>query len=82
MESRFIELSWMIPKYKFAYYCGDIVSSKHTKELCIPDAEYDTLENEYRKLAKSLNKPPYSAEMVGFDQTRPSCKLVMRKYGK
>lgn len=72
---RFIELSWKILECKFLYYEG----AKHgLPASTIPkDSEYDALESEYNDLAKELGKDPTASGMVGFNQKRPSCKLVM-----
>ena len=71
-RKRFVQLSWEILEHKCRYYRG--VGGKP-----IADAEYDALEDEYRKLAEELGEKPSAWEMVGFNIDRPSCRLVMAK---
>ena len=71
MKNRFIELSWEILEHKFRYYYG-----AEFNLTPIHDDQYDELEAEYKKLAEKLNLPPTVTDMVGFDETRGSCKLV------
>lgn len=72
-EKLFIKLSWRILECKFLYYEGPKHNLSHK---CISDQEYDKLEDRYLKLAKVLKKEPTAQQMVGFDTSKPSCKLV------
>lgn len=80
-DKRLVELSWLILELKLAYYRPDLLHSDW-KELAVADTMYDKLESEYRKLCEELGVDPTSADMVGFDLSRPSCQLVARKLGK
>lgn len=71
-EKRFIKLGWDILKYKYFYYERNISA--------VPDHQYDVLERTYDNLAKELNLSPTASDMVGFDNKRPSCQLVVSKY--
>ena len=78
-RQRFIHLSWLLLECKFLYY--ESFKYKLKKGVKYPeDDEYDQWENEYKELAKKLNKPASASSMVGFDYNRPSCRLVMSKY--
>jgi len=79
---RFNELSWAILGYKAAYYHPELLSPKGLAKLTITDAEYDLLEEEYRALGAILQRPLTAVDMVGFDQNRPSCRLVLSVHGK
>lgn len=67
-ERLFIQIGWKILQAKFQYYIMD--------DPLLTDQEYDMLEREYDRLAKALGVPPTASDMVGFNQTRPSCALV------
>lgn len=67
-EKRFIKLGWQLMEAKFQYYKLDSPT--------LTDHEYDMLEREYDSLAKELGLPPTAADMVGFDNARPSAALV------
>lgn len=43
------------------------------------DAEYDALENEYRKLCEEEGVEPTAADMVDFDLSRSCCRIVALK---
>jgi len=73
-NKRFIELSWELLEHKFRYYCG----AEHNL-VPISDTLYDELEEEYKELAKELGKITSATDMVGFDETIGSCKLVKSK---
>lgn len=81
MSKRFVELSWKIIESKMVYYRPDLVHKDHIAKLTISDAEYDRLENEYKRLANKLNLPASAHEMVGFDLDRPCCRMVAEWYG-
>jgi NAD-dependent DNA ligase len=69
-EERFIQLSWEILEHKCKYYSiSNIIAP-------VSDTEYDVLETEYRELADKLGHEATAANMVGFDEERPSCALV------
>lgn len=70
----FNRLSWFILENKFKYYCG----AKYGIEP-IADEVYDKYEDRYKKLAQMLKLKPTASDMVGFDENRPSCRLVMEK---
>jgi NAD-dependent DNA ligase len=70
-NERFVELSWLIISNKWHYYVNG--------RSIIADEAYDRLADEYRTLAKELNLNPYADEMVGFDFSRPSARLVDMK---
>lgn len=68
----FNKLAWRILECKFLYYEGANYNLKAP-----PDIEYDMLEDKYNKLAKVLKLEPTASNMVGFDSSRGSCKVVM-----
>lgn len=70
-QRKFAELSWTLLEHKCRYYVFDSPT--------LGDYEYDVLEKEYEALAKELGVPPSVADMVGFDETRESCKQVLSK---
>jgi NAD-dependent DNA ligase len=70
-ELKLAKLSWTLLEHKCRYYVFDAPS--------IGDYEYDILEKEYEALAKELQVPPSVSDMVGFDETRESCKQVLNK---
>lgn len=70
-KERLNKLSWVLLEHKFRYYI-----------LCAPiieDYEYDMLEKEYETLCDKLKTPNSVSNMVDFDTSRPSCKLIMEK---
>lgn len=69
-RKRFIGLAWWLLEAKYIYYC----TPKGVK--CPSDGEYDKYEAEYKELAKTLNLEPTASDMVGFDESKPSCRLV------
>ncbi len=79
---RFEELSWKLLEYKMMYYHSDKVHPTWHTILMIEDSEYDLLEIEYSKLAEELRVPKSVTNMVDFDFSKPSCKMVMAKLGK
>lgn len=80
--NRFIELSWKLLEYKLFYYRPDLVAKKYIKQLTISDNVYDSLENEYKWLARTFNMTPSVTDMVGFCIDKPCCRLVYSKYSK
>lgn len=80
-EQRFIELAWKTLEYKLCYYRPELVHPSRIKELTITDIEYDMMEGEYRQLAAELGLNATAANMVDFDVSKPSCRLVMSKMG-
>ena len=76
---QFVQLSWRLLEYKLMYYNPDRVHSSWNEALTIPDSDYDQLESQYKTLGNSLGLPLSVTEMVDFDFSRPSCKLVMKK---
>lgn len=71
-KKRLVELSWYILESKAKYY--GVVGGKIDS-----DEVYDGFEAEYRQLCEELNIKPTAADMVGFDESRPSCQLVLAK---
>lgn len=74
MSKRLVELSWKILEHKFMYYV--------IKRSVIADESYDALAMEYRNLCKEENVEPTADDMVGFDFSKASCRLVAEKLGK
>lgn len=72
-HERIVELSWKILEAKYWYYYRDAGK--------ISDYEYDLMEKEYEKLCHDLGIEPSASNMVGFDESRPSCMHVMLKFG-
>ena len=72
-KERFIQLSWELLEHKCFYYM--------LNAPVVSDYEYDKLEKEYDALATELNLPNSVADMVDFDTSRHSCRLVMEKLG-
>ena len=79
METERNELSWWLIEQKFLYYCSGDAHPSWEKFYAATDAEYDEKEQRYRDLCDMLGTGPYTYEMVGFDKSRPSCQLVMKK---
>lgn len=77
---RLVYLSWRILEMKMVYYRPELTSKRNVVYLSVSDAEYDALEDEYRKLCTKLGKEPTAADMVGFDVNRACCKIVIEKY--
>lgn len=69
---RHIQLSWLLLEHKYRYYVKDAP--------IIQDYEYDLLEKEYDTLCDKLNLPKAVSDMVGFDESRPSCQSVITKF--
>lgn len=67
------KLAWQILGLKFLYYEG---ANNGIKES-VPDSEYDAIEDEYKELCEELDEEPTACNMVGFDSSRPSCRMVM-----
>ena len=76
-KERQIELSWQILEHKWRYYEGVKLGV-----VPIADEEYDKLESEYKNLCEKLWVTPTASDMVGFDYSRPSCKLVVERMMK
>lgn len=70
-RKRFQELGWQVLEHKCRYYVF--------MRPIISDFEYDMIEKEYDALAKELGVPPTASDMVDFDDSRPSCRLVLDK---
>lgn len=77
---RLIQLSWRILELKLGYYRPELVNKELLPQITVPDAEYDKLEDEYRKLCAAEGVEPTAADMVDFDVDRPSCKAVLALY--
>ena len=75
-SEEFVSLSWKILEAKYIYY---VLNGSHKQSL--PDANYDIMAKRYDELAEGLQKEPTATNMVGFDETRPSCRLAMEKLG-
>ena len=69
-EERHVHLSWKLLEYKLMYYRADLVHPDWREELTVPDSVYDRSEE------------PTACNMVGFDVTIPSGRLVLDKYSK
>jgi len=69
---RYKELGWTILQAKCRYYM-------FPNSVTLSDFEYDQLEKEYDRLADELNQPKTASDMVGFDDKRHSCRLVLDK---
>jgi hypothetical protein len=81
MNETIAALSWALLELKFAYYYpGNLHET--WKELIVPDAVYDQLEDLYRKLCADHGVTPNVYDMVGFKFTRPCCALVADKLTK
>lgn len=80
VKARCSRLAWEILGHKFMYYEG----AKHIlengedtlRDKCIDDSKYDAIEDEYRGLCEELGEEPSAADMVGFDSSKPSCRMV------
>ena len=70
-------LAWQILGAKFLYYEGQ----KHKiPSSAIPnDSDYDKWEDRYKELCEELGEEPTACNMVSFDSSRPSCKMVMEQ---
>lgn len=77
--NKFAVISWQLLEYKLAYYHPHLIHDDWKKEVMVEDSVYDKLEDEYKQMCKDLNVEPTASAMVGFDFTRPSCKLVVFK---
>ena len=65
------KLAWQILGHKFLYYQG----SKY-KLKPVMDSRYDKIEEEYKDLCEEIGIEPTASDMVGFDETRGSCRMV------
>ena len=74
-KKKFFKLGFEIIGHKFLYYEG---ANHGLSGKVIADSKYDALEDEYKKLADELDLPTTASDMVGFDSSRPSCKMVMQ----
>lgn len=81
-EQRFIELGWKLMEWKLMYYRPDLVHRDWHVQLSVNDQIYDKNENEYRELAKTLGREPTAVDMVDFDTTRPSSRLILDKFSQ
>lgn len=85
-EKEFIQLGWWLLEQKALYYLGEgnpsPIHPSWKKHHGVHDHEYDTKERRYDALAIRLGKDPTVTDMVGFDQSRPCCQLVLKKLGK
>ena len=70
-EKEFIKLGWKLLEAKCAYYIFD--------RPIMEDKDYDAMERRYDALAKKLGVPTTAVDMVGFDERRPCCKIVLHK---
>lgn len=75
IKERFVRLSWLLLEAKSIYYLRPQYKG-------LTDTEYDALETEYKSLAESLGLEPSVSNMVDFDTSRPSCKLVLAHLDK
>jgi len=66
-----IRLGWEILAHKFIYYEGSQYKLKP-----ITDQAYDKIETEYRELCEELGEKPTAADMVGFDDSGGSARMV------
>ena len=73
-KKTFVKLAWRILELKFIYYKAP---SLGLNLKGVSDHEYDELEDKYKKLAKILGENPTASDMVGFDDNKASCKIVM-----
>lgn len=73
------QMSWKLLEYKFAYYQYAHLHPDWKDDMIVPDAEYDALENEYRKLCEEEGVEPTAADMVDFDLSRSCCRIVALK---
>lgn len=81
----FIALSWWILEQKALYYRGHGDCGIHPSWMehhAVPDHIYDRKEKRYESLALILECEPTASEMVGFNENRPCCQLVLAKLQK
>lgn len=76
LEKRHIKLSWILLEHKCLYY---VLNKAKYNHLRISDSDYDTLEKYYIYVCKKLKIKPSISKMVGFDQKKPSCNIVLKK---
>lgn len=69
-----IRLSWQIIAAKFLYYEGQKYGIPAS--ACPSDSIYDEWEERYKELCEEVGKEPTACNMVGFDESRPSCRMV------
>jgi len=81
-EKEFIKLGWRILECKLLYYLPELVDPVMLRKYSVSDLVYDSMEDEYKKLAVELNHIPTVTNMVDFDLTRASCRLVLNKFRK
>jgi hypothetical protein len=74
-----VELSWALLEYKLAYYRPELVHPDNLSRYQIPDHTYDQLEATYKKICTARRMKPSISEMVDFDVTRGSSKMVMQR---
>lgn len=75
-------LGWAIIELKIAYYYPTLVHESWHPYVFRPDAVYDGIEDEYRKLTAQLGQNPSAADMVGADFEKPSCRLALTLISK
>ena len=82
MLKEFIALGWWILEQKALYYLGHGNNDIHPswmEHYAVPDHVYDRKEKRYEALAFRLERDPTASNMVGFNDSRPSCQLVLSK---
>lgn len=70
LDKHIAKLSWEILEHKYWYY--------QMQRPQIEDWEFDLLAREYEDWCEIVGVEP-TANMVGFDPDRPSCRLAMYK---
>ena len=75
-KEKFLLLSWRILECKYVYYCSPPGLSCPTDDL------YDKFEDLYRVLANKLELPASAVDMVGYDESRGSCRMVKEHLSK
>lgn len=78
-EERLMLLGWQLLELKFAYYHPDMIHNSWTHLTKISDVTYDRLEYEYSDLCEKHNNPNKIYNMVGFDDSTPSARIVVTK---
>jgi hypothetical protein len=79
-KQQIILLGWQILEYKLAYYRPELVEESLLKHIKVTDETYDAAENRYEYLCATEGIEPTASNMVGFDENRASCRLVLSKY--
>lgn len=82
LKHRCVQLSWQILEYKCCYYNINYIHPKYRDKLIVRDTVYDSIESEYKEICSTLGIEPTATNMVGFDNNRPCCQLVRKKYVK